>query len=161
MSLSPRSNRPLTSILLMATILVGLAHHADHVLRVDHSGWPFRPEVTPFTYSLAAYPILLFAWLGPARLIWVRWAILAGATAFTLWAHTQVETPWMQYVMWAENRSLDPETLGFQNAFCIKSPELGVAAVIVSMSLNILLSLSTLSLLWEALKRGQAPARSS
>ena len=142
--------------LLILTILVGLAHHADHVLRVDHSGWPFRPEVTPFTYSLAAYPILLFALLGPARLIWLRWALLAAGTAFTLWAHTQVETPWMQYVMWAENRSLDPATAQFQNAFCIRSPGLGVAAVVISMTLNVLLSASTLSVLWDGLKRNAA-----
>ena len=34
--------------LLLATT-VALVHHIDHVLRVDHSGWPFLPEVTPFT----------------------------------------------------------------------------------------------------------------
>ena len=107
--------------------------------------------MTPFTYSLIAYPILLFALLGPQAWRWVRLAILAGATAFTLWAHTQVETPWMQYVMWAENRSLDPLTPGFQNAFCIQSPALGWAAVVISLGLNALLSASTLSMLWDTL----------
>jgi hypothetical protein len=141
-----------TRWLIMATLAVGLFHHLDHVLRVDHSGWPFRPEVTPFTYSLAAYPILLFALLGPFRWRWARLGILAAATGFTLWAHTQVETPWMQYVMWAENRSLDPRTAGFQNAFCIQSPALGWAAVTVSLTLNALLAGATLSMLWDTLK---------
>lgn len=149
--LSARTRR-----LIMATIAVGLFHHLDHILRVDHSGWPFRPEVTPFTYSLAACPILLFALLGPFQLRWLRLGILAAATGFTLWAHTQVETPWMQYVMWAENRSLDPRTAGFQNAFCIQSPALGWAAVTVSLTLNALLAGSTLSMLWDTLK-GSGP----
>src|SRR5438045_1454539 len=37
---------------------IGLLHHTDHVLRYDHSGWPFRPEVTPFTFSLLVYPVI-------------------------------------------------------------------------------------------------------
>jgi len=137
--------------LIMTTIGVGVLHHLDHALRVDHSGWPFRPDVTPFTYSLVAYPILLFALLGPRTWRWARLALLAGATGFTLWAHTQVETPWMQYVMWAENRSLDPRTQGFQNALCIQSPALGWVAVAISLTLNTLLSASTLSMLWDNL----------
>jgi hypothetical protein len=47
-----------SAALLIAAILIGLAHHTDHVLLVDHSGWLFRPEVNPFTFSLLAYPIL-------------------------------------------------------------------------------------------------------
>ena len=56
-----------SAIIIGAAIIIGLVHHTDHVLRVDHSGWPFRPDVNPFTFSLLAYPILLFALLGPAR----------------------------------------------------------------------------------------------
>jgi hypothetical protein len=37
--------------LLLAAALATL-HHVDHVLRVDHSGWPFLRQVTPFTFSL-------------------------------------------------------------------------------------------------------------
>ena len=50
-----------SAIIISALIVVGFAHHTDHVLRVDHSGWPFRHDVNPFTFSLLAYPILLFA----------------------------------------------------------------------------------------------------
>jgi hypothetical protein len=44
--------------LLSIAIMLGLLHHIDHVLRFDHSGWPFRTQVTPFTFSLLAYPLL-------------------------------------------------------------------------------------------------------
>src|ERR1700730_18297812 len=68
----PASNRfgglsGLSATILIAIMVVGIIHHTDHVLRFDHSGWPFRPDVNPFTFSLLAYPILLFALLGPAR----------------------------------------------------------------------------------------------
>ena len=90
-------------IIIIALIVVGLAHHTDHVLRVDHSGWPFRHGVNPFTFSLLAYPILLFALLGPARLFWARWSILLIGMGFTLFAHTMIQTPGTQYAMWAFN----------------------------------------------------------
>ena len=38
--------------------LLGAAHHVDHVVRGNHVGWPLTPEVNPFTYSLAIYPLL-------------------------------------------------------------------------------------------------------
>lgn len=44
-----------TRNLLLLAIVLAVIHHADHVLRVDHSGWPFRAMVTPFTFSLIAY----------------------------------------------------------------------------------------------------------
>jgi len=34
-------------------------HHVDHVVRGDHTGWPVTDELTPFTVSLAVYPLLL------------------------------------------------------------------------------------------------------
>ena len=94
--------------ILGAAMLIGLIHHADHVLRFDHSGWPFRASVNPFTFSLLAYPIALFALFGPARLFWVRWFVVLVGAGFTLWAHFMIETPTMQYAMWAHDHSLDP-----------------------------------------------------
>ena len=38
--------------------LLGVAHHVDHVVRGNHVGWPLTPEVNPFTYSLAIYPLI-------------------------------------------------------------------------------------------------------
>jgi len=37
----------------------GFFHHVDHVVRGNHSGWPFRESVTPFTFSLLIYALLL------------------------------------------------------------------------------------------------------
>jgi hypothetical protein len=142
-----------TAVMLITTIAVGLVHHTDHVLRVDHSGWPFRPDVTAFTYSLIAYPVLFFALVGPARLFWLRWAGLAAGTAFTLFAHTLIETPQMQFAMWAYNRSLEPQLWGVRNMCGVQSGTIGWIAMIVGMVLNVLLVTSAISMLSDGLKR--------
>ena len=48
-------------LLVFATgaVAFGLMHHADHVIRGNHSGWPFQAEVTPFTFSLLIYALIL------------------------------------------------------------------------------------------------------
>jgi hypothetical protein len=45
-------------LLVLAPTLLGAAHHVDHVIRGNHVGWPVTPEINPFTYSLAIYPLL-------------------------------------------------------------------------------------------------------
>jgi len=45
--------------IVIVTLIVGILHHADHVLRVDHSGWPFTENVNTFTYSLLLSQCLL------------------------------------------------------------------------------------------------------
>lgn len=49
------------ALLAAATITTVFAvlHHADHVIRGNHSGWPFVAEVTPFTFSLLIYALIL------------------------------------------------------------------------------------------------------
>jgi hypothetical protein len=136
----------LTRTLLWVALGLTVLHHIDHVLRVDHSGWPFKPEVTPFTYSLLAYPMILFGLFGARRLFWWRWAALAIGTAFTLYAHTLVETPGMQFAIWANDMSSDPMAMGEHNLLDAHSTALGIAAVTVAMSLNILAVLSTVSM---------------
>ena len=42
----------------VVTVLAAL-HHVDHVVRGNHSGWPFQEAVTPFTFSLLIYALLL------------------------------------------------------------------------------------------------------
>lgn len=147
-----------TVALLLASLVLALLHHTDHVLRVDHSGWPFRSEVTDFTFSLLAYPMILFALLGPRRLFGLRLLLLVLGTAFTLYAHTAVESPVMQFAMWAENRSLDPHAAGLHNALDVRSPTLGGVAVVVSMALNVTAVAATGSMLWQylRLRRNQA-----
>ena len=58
--------------------LLSLGHHLDHVLRGDHTGWPLTGQVTPFTFSLVVYPLILFGLhlsrtgrAGPGFWLWV------------------------------------------------------------------------------------------
>jgi hypothetical protein len=146
-SLSERSK-----ILISLIIAVGIVHHIDHVLRVDHSGRPFRPEVNPFTFSLLVYPILLFALAGPARFFWARWSLLLLGVMFTLFAHIFIETPAMQYAMWAHNHSIDPHDQGSHTLLSARSMSLGMAGVIVAMTLNVLLVSGCVSMLCDGLR---------
>ena len=50
--------RALLGLATAATIF-SLLHHADHVIRGSHSGWPFEAGVTPFTFSLVIYALIL------------------------------------------------------------------------------------------------------
>jgi small-conductance mechanosensitive channel len=50
----------------------------DHVVRGNHSGWPFREAVTPFTFSLLVYALLL-----PGIYMNLRGRVAAGWWVFT------------------------------------------------------------------------------
>lgn len=61
--------------------LLSVGHHLDHAIRGNHLGWPLTAEVTPFTYSLGVYPLILLGLflyrsrrVGPGY-----WALLSGA----------------------------------------------------------------------------------
>ena len=56
----------------------GVLHHVDHVVRGNHSGWPFREEATPFTFSLLVYALLL-----PGIYMNLRGRVAAGWWLFT------------------------------------------------------------------------------
>jgi predicted anti-sigma-YlaC factor YlaD len=109
------------------TTFFGLLHHADHVLRVNHSGWPFLAEVTPFTYSLAVYPLI-------AVLLWARgWprfrAGLAGLLfLFPTVSHVTLETPVTQYRTWAHRPAV--------NMLGVQSPAMGTVAVAITLLLS-------------------------
>ena len=57
------SRLDLVQKLVLVAIPLGLLHHADHVGRADHSSWPFRPEVGPFTFTLLIYPVLVLVFV--------------------------------------------------------------------------------------------------
>jgi len=42
-----------------ATTIFGVLHHIDHVVRGNHVGWPISNEVTPFSYSLLIYVLIV------------------------------------------------------------------------------------------------------
>ena len=53
------SSRRWLLIFASSATVFSLLHHADHVIRGNHSGWPFQAEVTPFTFSLLIYALIL------------------------------------------------------------------------------------------------------
>ena len=76
--------------LLGVATLMSLLHHVDHIARGNHSGWPVTDQVTPFSYSLAVYPLIAIGlWLersGRARAPF--WTLLSGAgVTFLVWVH--------------------------------------------------------------------------
>ena len=81
---------------LLAVVVLGLLHHADHVLRVDHSGWPFKNELTPFTFSLLVYPVAVAVLLLRSR-PWLRVGLIAAVLVAVQAAHILVEQPGDQY----------------------------------------------------------------
>ena len=52
-------SRRLLLILASSATVFSVLHHVDHVTRGNHSGWPFQAEVTPFTFSLLIYVLIL------------------------------------------------------------------------------------------------------
>ncbi len=70
------SRRPLLMFASSATVF-SVLHHVDHVVRGSHSGWPFGAEVTPFTYSLLIYALIL-----PAIYLTARGRDVAGYHLF-------------------------------------------------------------------------------
>lgn len=126
-----------------AIALLGILHHVDHVLRGDHSGWPFRSEVTAFTFTLLIYPLLVFAWR-VRRKPGLRAGAIGVVAAFVLLAHTLIEPPQQIYGTWAHNRStdallytVDPEHV--RNLLDIESSVLGWIAAALAVVLTLLL----------------------
>lgn len=114
--------------LAVITTVLAVLHHIDHIFRVDHSGWPFRHDVTPFTFSLLVYVVIAGVLFGQG---WPRTRIvLAGVLAlFPTLAHIFLETPADQYRTWATRPDV--------NLVAVESPMLGAAAVLVTVLLSV------------------------
>jgi hypothetical protein len=54
-----KSSRRWLLIFASSATVFSVLHHVDHVVRGNHSGWPFQAEVTPFTFSLLIYALIL------------------------------------------------------------------------------------------------------
>ena len=139
-------------------VVVGLAflHHVDHVLRADNSGWPFTPDVTPFTASLLVYPIFALDFLLLRRRPWVRVGLVAVLFAALQVTHAVFEPPSHQYGTWAEGISPVPHALGQPNLLQTASPLLGAASVAVSGLLSVAVLVALVLLASEA--RAATPA---
>ena len=46
-------------VLIYSALGLSLVHHLDHAVRGNHVGWPLIADVTPFTYSLGIYPVIV------------------------------------------------------------------------------------------------------
>ena len=135
-------------VLLGVSVVLGLIHHTDHVLRGDHSGWPFQPQVTPFTFSLGVYVLFALAYrvrARPARSA----AAVASVLALTQFSHIVFELPHDQYSTWATGTNL----------LHVHAPLLGLAAAGLSILLSVVLLATVLSFLVDA-RRMQAPPQS-
>jgi hypothetical protein len=146
---TPVQGRRLTPGEWMLLGVVGLAflHHVDHVLRADNSGWPFTPDVTPFTISLLVYPIFAIDFLLLRNRPWVRVGLVAVLFAALQVTHAVFEPPSHQYGTWAHGTSSIPRALGQPNLLEVASPVLGALSVAVSalLSLAVLLALVLLA----------------
>lgn len=120
--------------LLAFAMGLGVLHHVDHILRVDHSGWPFRADVTPFTFSLIVYPIILAIFRLRSR-PWLRVAGSALIFGFVTFSHSHFETPFDQFHTWAHG-SRSPDYLGTTNALGLQSSMMGAAAVVLTIALS-------------------------
>ena len=129
--------------MLLGVVGLALLHHVDHVLRADNSGWPFTPDVTPFTVSLLVYPIFALDFLLLRRRPWVRVGLVAVLFAALQVTHAVFEPPSHQYGTWADGTSSIPRALGQPNLLDTASPVLGTLSVTVStlLSLTVLVAL--------------------
>src|SRR4028119_2397209 len=72
------------------TTVFAIMHHTDHVVRGNHSGWPFEEAVTPFTISLLIYALLLpgLYLTAKGRLMARYWLFTAVVgLALVVWVH--------------------------------------------------------------------------
>ena len=141
--------------LILACIGIALLHHVDHVLRADHSGWPFTDRVTPFTFSLGVYLFMVTALMIRKRR-WLRFGVMVPVFFFAQFAHMGAETPHDQYNTWASGVSDFAEAAGQPNLLGLTSPTLGYFAVVISVTLSLML-LATLWSLWRDARLGRGP----
>ncbi len=152
--------------LLLLTAGLGMLHHADHVLRFDHSGWPFRPEVSPFTYSLLVYPTLVVILLLRGR-PWLRVGLMSAVYVIVQTVHITVEPPSHQYGTWARGYGITPSGAHPPNLLHLASPALGILSATLAVVLSLAVVATIISLVVDARQhrsradRSGSPAESS
>jgi hypothetical protein len=144
--------------MLLGVVALAILHHLDHVLRADNSGWPFTPDVTPFTISLLVYPIVVLDFLLLCRRPWVRVGLVAVLFVALQATHAIFEPPADQYGTWANGTSAVPHALGQPNLLHTASPILGSLSVAVSSLLSLTVLAALLLLTREARANQRQPA---
>jgi hypothetical protein len=146
--------------MLLGVVALAVLHHLDHVLRADNSGWPFTPDLTPFTISLLVYPIFVLDFLLLRRRPWVRVGLVTILFVALQVTHAIVEPPADQYGTWANRISSVPHALGQPNLLDIASPVLGALSVAVSSLLSVAVLAALVLLAREARTNQLQPAAS-
>ena len=114
------------------TTAFGIMHHVDHVIRGNHSGWPFEQDVTPFTFSLLIYALLL-----PGLYLTTKERFMAGYWLFTALVG-------LALVVWVHFIPTGDYEAPIEDIYAIYgSPLAGLLAVVVLAGLVI--SLATLA----------------
>ena len=155
---SSRRRFTLGEWMLLGVVALAFLHHVDHVLRADNSGWPFTPDVTPFTISLLVYPIFVLDFLLLRDRPWVRVGLVAILFVALQVTHAIVEPPADQYGTWANGTSAVPHALGRANLLDIASPVLGGLSVAVSSLLSLAVLAALVLLAREACSDHRQPA---
>ena len=146
--------------MLLGVVALAFLHHVDHVLRADNIGWPFTPEVTPFTASLLVYPIFVLDFVLLRDRPWVRVGLVAVLFVALQVTHAIVEPPADQYGTWANRISSVPHALGQPNLLDTASPVLGALSVAVSSLLSLAVLAALVLLAREARTNQLQPAAS-
>ena len=146
--------------MLLGVVALAFLHHLDHLLRADNSGWPFTPDVTPFTISLLVYPIFVLDFLLLRDRPWVRVGLVAVLFVALQVTHAIVEPPGDQYGTWAKGTSAVPHALGQPNLLDTASPVLGALSVAVSSLLSLAVLAALVRLAREARTNQVQPAGS-
>jgi hypothetical protein len=144
--------------MLLGVVALAFLHHLDHVLRADNSGWPFTPDVTPFTISLLVYPIFVLDFLQLRDRPWIRVGLVATLFVALQVTHAIVEPPADQYGTWTNGTSAVPHALGQPNLLDVASPVLGALSVTVSSLLSVAVLAALVLLAREARANQLQPA---
>jgi hypothetical protein len=144
--------------ILLGVVALAFLHHLDHVLRADNSGWPFTPDVTPFTISLLVYPIFALDFLLLRDRPWIRVGLVATLFVALQVTHAIVEPPADQYGTWTNGTSAVPHALGQPNLLDVASPVLGALSVTVSSLLSVAVLAALVLLAREARANQLQPA---
>jgi hypothetical protein len=94
-----------SDVLKWTAVSIAAVHLADHVVRNNHSGWPFTNKVTPATAAYLGIPAIVGAGIyfdGPLYWVFADSLLLAAALA----THTLVEPPHDVHEPWSNGSNL-------------------------------------------------------
>lgn len=139
--------------LLKISLILAVIHSIDHILRIDHSGWPFIKPTSPFTFSLLVFPVFALIFL-----VSKPWFRIVGTgclfLAATL-AHIFFEPLRDKFHTWTYKSDL-PGHVNEENLLGINSPILGIISIAIAVLLSLTLLLSFISFIKESRNKSHA-----